>query len=105
MLNQFVYFYANFWFCVHTFSPTFSYLSIYPFCSTLIMSITCSCAVSARVKRKIVEDKKCNGHFNFTPFFSADASQKLLKKPKDDSQSPNLASATKVQKLAANLMP
>ena len=33
-------------------------LSIYPFCSTLIMSNTCICAVSARVKRKIVGDKK-----------------------------------------------
>ena len=36
------------------------YLSIYSFCSTLISSITCSCAVSARVKRKIVGDKKCD---------------------------------------------
>ena len=36
------------------------YLSICPFCSTLIMSITFSCAVSARVKRKIVGDKKCD---------------------------------------------
>ena len=40
--------------------PKKVYLSIYPFCSTLIMSITCSCAVSARVKRKTVGDKKCD---------------------------------------------
>ena len=61
MLNQ-AYFYANFWFCTHTFSYWYS---------------------------------------NLRQFFSADTSQT----PEDDSGSPNLASATKDNKIAANPMP
>ena len=63
--NQ-AYFYANFWFCTHTFPAGDSNLRQVFFCWRVSNS---------------------------------------LKTPEDDSGSPNLASATKDQKIAANPMP